>query len=118
MPVFEPGDVVKIPILRVGSKATRYRPARVVSSRELQELHGLLWVLMITSARHHRRAGDVEIRDLERAGLPAPSVVRCAKIATVASDKARALGTLESAQWKWVCSVLGRALGTTADKPG
>ena len=86
MPVFEPGDIVKIPISHTGSKLTRYRPALVVSSRELQELHGLLWVLMITSARHHRRAGDVEIRDLERAGLPAPSVVRCAKIATVEAD--------------------------------
>ena len=115
MPTFEPGDIVKVPIPYAGSKATRYRPALVVSSRELQELHGLLWVLMITSARHHRRAGDVEIRDLERAGLPAPSVVRCAKIATVESGKARALGTLESAQWKWVCSVLDRALGKTAN---
>ena len=115
MPVFEPGDIVKIPISHTGSKLTRYRPALVVSSRELQELHGLLWVLMITSARHHRQAGDVEIRDLERAGLPAPSVVRCAKIATVGADKARALGRLESTQWKWVCSVLDRALGKSAD---
>ena len=118
MPVFEPGDIVKIPISHTGNKLTRYRPALVVSSRELQELHGLLWVLMITSARHHRRAGDVEIRDLERAGLPAPSVVRCAKIATVESDKAQALGTLESAQWKWVCSVLDRVRDSSADRPG
>ena len=118
MPNFEPGDVVKVPIPLAGSKATRYRPALVVSTHELQELHGLLWVLMITSARHHRRAGDVEIRDLGRAGLPAPSVVRCAKIATVESDKAQALGTLESAQWKWVCSVLDRVRDSSADRPG
>lgn len=118
MPVFEPGDIVKIPISRAGSKGTRFRPALVVSSRELQELHGLLWVLMITSARHHRRPGDVEIRDLERAGLPAPSVVRCAKIATVESEKARALGTLETAQWKWVCSVLERVWENSVSRPG
>jgi mRNA interferase MazF len=89
-----------------------------VSSRELQELHGLLWVLMITSARNHRRAGDVEIRDLERAGLPAPSVVRCAKIATVESDKATAIGTLEPGQWKWVCSVLDRVRSDADGRPG
>jgi mRNA interferase MazF len=114
MPTFEPGDVVKIPFPCGEKTASRFRPALVVSSGELQELHGLLWVLMITSAGNRRRTGDVEIRDLARAGLPAPSVVRCAKIATIEAGKASAIGRLETGQWKWVCSVLERVVGTAA----
>jgi hypothetical protein len=38
---------------------------------------------MITSAEHSGWLGDVAISDLDRAGLPAPSIVRPAKIATI-----------------------------------
>jgi len=38
---------------------------------------------MITSAENRIWSGDVPIRDLAAAGLPAPSVIRTAKIATI-----------------------------------
>lgn len=115
MPTFEPGDIIKVPFPYVEKAANSYRPALVVSSGELQEIHGLLWVLMITSARNRGWIGDVEIKDLARAGLPVASVVRCAKIATIEAVRATPIGSLDPAQWTWVCSVLEQTLGKTVN---
>jgi hypothetical protein len=49
-------------------------------------IHGVVWVAMITSADNERSPSDVAIADLGRAGLPAPSVVRPAKIAADAGS--------------------------------
>jgi mRNA interferase MazF len=49
---------------------------------------------MITSAAHQRRAGDVEISDIKQAGLPALSLVRSAKIATIEAHQVEAIGAL------------------------
>jgi mRNA interferase MazF len=54
----------------------------VISNRKLA-MHGLVWVATITSADNERWPGDVAIADLDRTGLPAPSVVRPAKIACI-----------------------------------
>ncbi len=54
----------------------------------------MLWVLMITSAGNRRWPGDILVSDLPVAGLPAPSVVRIAKIATVDLDLVQKLGSL------------------------
>lgn len=44
-----------------------------------------------------RWSGDVPVPNLERAGLPAPSVVRTAKIATLEANAASRIGYLEEA---------------------
>ena len=111
MPVFEPGDVIKVPFPYEERPTKQYRPALVVSSPELQEVHGLLWVLMITSAKNRPWAGDVKVAHLEEAGLPAPSVVRCARIATIEASAATRIGALGQAQLKLVSNMLQRALG-------
>ncbi len=56
--------------------------------------HDLVWVLMITSADNDPIPGDVAISDLAMAGLKHPSVVRTAKIATVAPDSLKIIGEL------------------------
>jgi len=84
----------------------------VVSSSELHEVHGLLWVLMITSAKNKPWAGDVEVAYPEEAGLPAPSVVRCARIATIEASAATRIGALGQAQFKLLSSMMQRALGS------
>jgi mRNA interferase MazF len=111
MKTFEPGDVVKMPFPYQEATAGKYRPALVVSSPELQEVHGVLWVLMITSAKSRPWAGDVEIPHLEGTGLPAPSVVRCAKIAITDASTATRIGRLGQAQIKLVSAMMQRALG-------
>lgn len=87
-------DVVKVPFPYTNRPVQLYRPALVVAAIYGSNLPHLLWVLMITSAENRGWAGDVSISDLESAGLPAPSVIRTAKIATIDQDKAEALGHL------------------------
>ena len=93
MPGFEPGDVVRVPFPYTDGEARQHRPALVVAHTGPREGSGmLLWVLMITSAENRGRAGDVAIPDTAAAGLPAPSVIRCAKIATIDAARAEVRG--------------------------
>ena len=52
MPNFRPGDVVRVPFPYTDRATRQYRPALVVSKAELEARHGLLWVVMITSAEN------------------------------------------------------------------
>jgi mRNA interferase MazF len=79
---FDPFDVVVVPFPYADRLAEKRRPALVISNRKLAA-HGLVWVVMITSADNEPWPSDVMIADLDRAGLPAPSVVRPAKIACI-----------------------------------
>jgi len=70
----------------------------------------LLWVLMITSAENRGWPGDVAIADLGTAGLPAASVIRTAKIATIESSDGAKLGRVSASVLKRVMSQVGREL--------
>ncbi|HKT18424.1 MAG TPA: type II toxin-antitoxin system PemK/MazF family toxin [Stellaceae bacterium] len=94
MPSFEPWDVIKIPLPDGAGPAVEHRPALVVAAGRLEAAHELVWALMITSASHAAWPSDVPISDLHGAGLPAPSVVRCAKIATIDTSRAKKIGVL------------------------
>jgi mRNA interferase MazF len=94
MPTFEQGDIIKVPFPYTDRHTRQSRPALVVAAGNLEEAHGLLWVLMITSAQNRGWPGDVAISSLKSAGLPAPSVVRTAKIATIEASDATKLGRL------------------------
>ena len=94
MPIFEPWDIVRVPFPYTDRPVRQRRPALVVAAGDLQTAHGLLWLAMITSAAHRGWPGDVIISDLGGAGLPAPSIVRPAKIATIDARDAGRLGTL------------------------
>ncbi len=49
---------------------------------------------MVTSAANRGWLGDVAISDLKMAGLPAASVLRSAKIATIEAQDAEWIGSL------------------------
>ena len=92
---FGPFDIVVVPFPYADRLAEKRRPALVISNRKLAA-HGLVWVAMITSADNERWSCDVDIADLKRAGLPAPSLVRPAKIACIEPGRIdRRIGTLE-----------------------
>jgi mRNA interferase MazF len=94
---FDPFDVVVVPFPYADRLAEKRRPALVISNRKLA-LHGLVWVAMITSADNEAWSSDVAITNLKRAGLPAPSMVRTAKIACIEPGRIqRRVGRLEKA---------------------
>ena len=111
MASFEPGDVIKVPFRYTDRPTRQSRPALVVSGRELEERHGLLWVVMITSAENRGWPGDVLVDDLGMAGLPAASVVRTAKIATIDARDAQRLGRITVGPMQVIGRHMAAALG-------
>lgn len=94
MPNFEPWQIVKVPFPYTDRPVRQKRPALVIAAGELSASRGLLWLAMITSAANRGWPGDVPISELGRAGLPVPSIVRPAKVATVEARDAEPLGIL------------------------
>jgi len=100
-------SIVRVPFPYTDRPVRQHRPALVVATNET---HALLWVLMITSAENRGWPEDVLIRDQKRAGLPVPSLVRCAKIATIDAQDAQRIGTLASADREKVARHIRRIL--------
>jgi len=108
MPNFDRWDVVKVPYPYTNRPVTEHRPALVVAT--IAEGPGLLWVMMITSAANRSWPSDVPIADADGVGLPARSVVRTAKIATIDAVLAGRLGSLPNADRDQVRITLRRRL--------
>jgi mRNA interferase MazF len=94
MAAFSPWDIVKVPFPYADRSVRQRRPALVIAAGELEIDHGLLWLMMITSAANRGWPGDVFVSDLQIAGLPVASIVRPAKIATIDAADAELLGSL------------------------
>ncbi|KPF88015.1 growth inhibitor PemK [alpha proteobacterium AAP38] len=106
MPTFEPWAIVKVPFPYTDRPVRQRRPALVVAAGNIQQDHGLLWVVMITSADNRGWPSDVPVSDIAVSGLPAPSVVRTAKIATIEAKEAEAIGRLPVADRETVRRLL------------
>ena len=105
-------DVVVVPFPYTDRLAEKRRPALVVSTRRLERL-GFIWVVMITSAENERWSCDVKVGDIARAGLPAPSVVRPAKIACIEPARVlRRAGALDRETARAVAEKIGGFLAT------
>src|SRR5271156_5474957 len=74
-----PGDVIVVPFPYSDRLAQKRRPALVVSNEKLHAL-GLIWAVMITSAKNSSHPSDFALADLARAGLNSPSTARPSKI--------------------------------------
>jgi mRNA interferase MazF len=94
MPTFDIWTIVKVPFPYTDRPVRQRRPALVIANETRDTTNGLLWVLMITSAGNRGWVGDVGISDLAATGLPVPSIVRTAKIATIDAADAEKLGRL------------------------
>lgn len=79
-------DIVVVPFPYANQLAEKRRPALVVSGNGFNRQSGLLWVAMITSTRAPW-PGDVPIDDHRTCGLPVPSTIRPAKIATIEASR-------------------------------
>ncbi len=104
---FSPGALVRVPFPYVDQAKRAYRPAVVVAQVTGGPTGPLLWVLMVTSAENRRWPGDVALIDDHAAiGLPAPSLIRTAKIATVAAGDAEWRGDIGPIHWAAVSAQL------------
>lgn len=111
-------DVIKVPFPYTNRPVQQYRPALVVARHRQPGSPALLWVLMITSASHRRWSGDIGISDLPMAGLPAASIIRSAKIATIEAAEAERIGCLPDADRAAVRGQIAGMLAEVLGKPG
>jgi len=92
MPSFKQGDVIRVPFPYTDRSTRQHRPALVVSKGAIGDGESLLWVAMITSAENRAWPGDVPFGNFyAQSGLPAPSVVRPCKLATIEARHAERL---------------------------
>lgn len=104
-------DIVVVPFPYADRLAEKRRPALIVSGPKLAP-YDLVWVAMITSAENEAWPSDVAIDDLKRAGLPAPSVVRPAKIACIEPTRIdRRIGRLDKATARTITQRIKGFLG-------
>jgi mRNA interferase MazF len=112
MPSFRQGDVVRVPFPYTDRSTRQHRPALIVSKGGIGEGNGPLWVAMITSAEYRAWPGDVPLGEQYReAGLPAPSVIRPCKLATIEARHAQALGRIAPGLMREVAAALRGYLG-------
>jgi mRNA interferase MazF len=105
MPRFERWTIVAVPFPYVERPIRQRRPALVVLTG-IGAAQDLLWVLMITAANNHGWPDDVAIDDHAAAGLPILSIVRTAKIATIAALDAQPLGVLPAQATARIAKIL------------
>jgi mRNA interferase MazF len=110
MPGCEVWDLVKVPFPFTNRPVQQRRPALVVAVPDTSGTPNLIWVLMVTSAANRGWPGDIAVSDLEEAGLPAPSLVRSAKIATIEARDAEWIGHLPTRDRTHVTEALRRSL--------
>jgi mRNA interferase MazF len=112
MASFEQGDIVRVPFPYTDRATRQRRPALVVSTGGIGENGSLLWVVMITSAENRPWPGDVSLaKSYEDAGLPAPSLIRPCKLATIEASHAEPLGRVKPAMMAKVATSLRQYLG-------
>lgn len=74
---FNAFDVVVVPFPFTDKTTTKRRPALVLSDAQAFNLQvGQVVMAMITSAKNSDWPLDIEIQDLDSAGLPSPSIIR------------------------------------------
>ena len=84
-----------VPFPFVEAPRLRDRPALIVSRSYRGDGFRLYWAVMVTSLANAGWPDDIMIgENFADAGLPAPSVIRPAKIATVMEGAARLMGKL------------------------
>ncbi len=89
------GDIVIVKFPYADSNGSKYRPALVISQKSFHRAHRLCWAVMITSTENEPWPGDIRL-PAGQTGLRKPSVIRPAKIATIAVDKVEKIGVVST----------------------
>lgn len=104
-------DIIVVPFPYSDQLAEKRRPALVVSSNTFNKKHGLLWVVMITSATNPKKPDDIAIAANTKTGLPVASLIRPSKIATIEPERVvRVIGKIDTKVAKAVQQSLAVAI--------
>jgi mRNA interferase MazF len=106
-------DIVRVAFPYADAATTRHRPALVIAVPDVHPDFGVIWLAMITSARHVPWPFDVPVATLDGTGLSHPSVVRTAKLAVLDIRLAERIGQLAIAGRTDVRTALRRLLDAT-----
>jgi mRNA-degrading endonuclease toxin of MazEF toxin-antitoxin module len=107
---FRVWDIVRVDFPFADAATTRRRPALVIATPPATEAFSILWLLMITSARHAAWDGDVPLSDLRLGGLSRACVVRTSKITTLDSRLAARIGELAGADRPSIMQAMRQSL--------
>lgn len=111
MPTFDAFDVVVVPFPFTDRTTSKRRPALVLSDGEgFNRLVGQAVLAMITSATNSDWPFDVEIQDLDAAGLPSASIVRMKLFTLDQQLILRKAGSLAAPDRELVSAALRRVL--------
>ena len=104
-------DIIVVPFPYSDQLAEKRRPALVVSSNAFNKMHGLLWVVMITSASNAKKSGDILIAANSKTGLPSASLIRPSKIATIEPERVvRVIGKVDNRVKEMVLDAITKIL--------
>ena len=109
---FRAGDIIWVSFPHVESERSTVRPALVVSEKMVGPDDGLLWAMMVTNALRPDWPGDLPIEHYASIGLPHPSKIRTAKIATLEARGAEIIGQIDDRLLAEVRSVITANLGS------
>jgi mRNA interferase MazF len=108
---FEPLDVVVVPFPFTDRRATKRRPALIVSSADFNAVHEQSILAMITSAKSDWPS-DVALKGWQEAGLNVPCKVRFKLFTLDDTLIVRKVGTLSKRDGRAVKNALSRFLAT------
>ncbi len=104
-------DVVVVPFPFTDKSTTKRRPALVISKAvNFNSKVGQSVLAMITSAANSEWPLDVEVMNLDKAGLPSPSIVRMKLFTLDHKLIIRKVGTLASKDQKSVSATLKKLI--------
>lgn len=108
---FKAGDIIWVSFPHVESERSTVRPALVVSEKMVGPEDRLLWAMMVTNALRPDWPGDLPIEHYASIGLPHPSKIRTAKIATLDASGAEIIGRIDDELLAEVRGVMAANLG-------
>jgi mRNA interferase MazF len=111
---YKPGDVLVTSFPFADNSHSKRRPVLCLAPLSPKKGILLYWVVMITSTELKGWSGDVEITNHKKVGLPAPSIIRTAKIACIDHNiVTKKVGSIDPKTLDTVTAIVVKALKTT-----
>ena len=108
---FRRWDLIAVPFPYVEGYEAKRRPALVISTDAFHAAHDACFAAMVTTARNMQdvQKDDISLGSWMKAGLPAPCVVRLARLSSFENSPAiRRIGAIAAADRNAVMALIKR----------